>query len=143
MEWPDHGTIHYQLACYLALAEEAERALRHLEKAVAAEPAAAGWAAVDTDLQSLRGDPRYERIVTVAANDADPVQPDVEPAGIQGRPWFRRSPSQPNLTMPAPVIVLKLATGTAELLVLQAPLASRGPTNANTSVTSRVPEMPA
>jgi tetratricopeptide (TPR) repeat protein len=57
--WPGHGTIHYQLACYHALAGDREKALRHLEQAVRAEPRAAAWAAGDSDLDALRDDPAF------------------------------------------------------------------------------------
>jgi tetratricopeptide (TPR) repeat protein len=58
-EWPDHGMIHYQLACYLALAGRREEALFHIRKSVAAEPRAAGWAVDDRDLESIRDDPGF------------------------------------------------------------------------------------
>jgi len=58
-EWPDHGSIHYQLACYNALAGHRAEALDHLRTAVANEPEAASWAASDADLDSIRADPRF------------------------------------------------------------------------------------
>jgi tetratricopeptide (TPR) repeat protein len=58
-EWPQHGTLHYQLACYHALAGRRERALAHLAIAVRNEPQAAGWAAGDADLDSIRDDPTF------------------------------------------------------------------------------------
>jgi tetratricopeptide (TPR) repeat protein len=58
-EWPQHGTLHYQLACYRALAGRREQALEHLAIAVQNEPKAAAWAAGDADLDSIRDDPTF------------------------------------------------------------------------------------
>jgi tetratricopeptide (TPR) repeat protein len=58
-EWPDHGSIHYQLACYNALAGHRAEALDHLRAAVANDPEAASWAASDADLDSIRADPGF------------------------------------------------------------------------------------
>jgi len=60
-EWPRHGTLHYQLACYHALAGRRGRALEHLAIAVENEPQAAGWAAGDSDLDSIRDDPTFPK----------------------------------------------------------------------------------
>jgi tetratricopeptide (TPR) repeat protein len=60
-EWPDHGVIHYQLACYHALAGHREPALHHLGLAVANEPRAATWAQSDSDLDSVRDAPDFAR----------------------------------------------------------------------------------
>lgn len=57
--WPDHPVIHYQLACYQALAGDAEEALDHLERAVAADPRAKEWASEDGDLDPIRDHPRF------------------------------------------------------------------------------------
>jgi hypothetical protein len=56
---PDHPVIHYQLACYHALAGHPDEALDHLGQAVAGDPRARGWAAGDRDLDGLRDHPRY------------------------------------------------------------------------------------
>lgn len=58
-EHPDHPSLHYNLACYAALAGEPDRALEHLNRAVEGNPQARSWAATDTDLDSIRSDPRY------------------------------------------------------------------------------------
>ncbi len=60
-EWPQQGTLNYQLACYHALAGRREQALEHLEIAVENEPRAAGWAAEDSDLDSIRDDPAFPK----------------------------------------------------------------------------------
>jgi hypothetical protein len=53
-EHPHQGTLHYQLACFAALAGDPEMARRHLAIAFANEPRARGWAATDTDLDGVR-----------------------------------------------------------------------------------------
>jgi tetratricopeptide (TPR) repeat protein len=58
-EWPQQGTLQYQLACYHALAGRREQALEHLAVAVAREPRSARWAADDHDLDSIRDDPAF------------------------------------------------------------------------------------
>jgi tetratricopeptide (TPR) repeat protein len=58
-EWPDHPTVHYQLACYQALAGERDEALEHFERACAGDARVKEWARDDTDLDVLRSDPRF------------------------------------------------------------------------------------
>ena len=58
-EWPDSGQLHYQLACFHALAGRREQALEHLAIAVANDPRAAGWAQEDADFDSIRADPAF------------------------------------------------------------------------------------
>jgi tetratricopeptide (TPR) repeat protein len=60
-EWPQQGTLNYQLACYHALAGRREQALAHLAIAVENEPRAAGWASDDSDLDAIRDDPAFPR----------------------------------------------------------------------------------
>jgi mannose-6-phosphate isomerase-like protein (cupin superfamily) len=54
---PDHGTLHYALACEAALAGDRERALGHLRTAFANDPRTREWARTDSDLDGLRDDP--------------------------------------------------------------------------------------
>jgi tetratricopeptide (TPR) repeat protein len=61
-EWPEHGVIHYQLACYHALAGHRDEALAHLRRALAAEPRAREWARGDTDFDSIRSDPEFPEL---------------------------------------------------------------------------------
>ncbi len=56
---PDHPVIHYQLACYHALAGRRAEALAALRVAVEGEPRTRAWAADDADLDSIRDDPAY------------------------------------------------------------------------------------
>jgi tetratricopeptide (TPR) repeat protein len=58
-QYPDHPTLHYQLACYHALAGHRDDALEHLRVAEAGNPRVLEWANDDSDLDSLRDDPRY------------------------------------------------------------------------------------
>jgi tetratricopeptide (TPR) repeat protein len=57
---PDHGTIHYVLGCERALAGRADEAIEHLRIAFERDPRTRGWAEDDEELESLRGDPRFE-----------------------------------------------------------------------------------
>ena len=57
-EWPEHPMLHYQLACYRALAGDRERAVEHLQIAYAGDERTRAWAAEDEDLASVREDPR-------------------------------------------------------------------------------------
>ena len=56
-DWPEHGMLNYQLACYYALAGDRADALRHLRTAFANDPRTRRWAAEDDDLVSVRDDP--------------------------------------------------------------------------------------
>ena len=51
----DSGGLHYQLACYAALAGQEKRAREHLTRAFELDARAREWAARDEDLDSLRG----------------------------------------------------------------------------------------
>jgi tetratricopeptide (TPR) repeat protein len=51
---PEHGTLHYHLACYAARDGRLELAREHLDKALAGDPRAREWAAIDDDLAPLR-----------------------------------------------------------------------------------------
>jgi tetratricopeptide (TPR) repeat protein len=58
-DYPEHPTLHYQLACYNALAGHPDEALEHLRIAKAGNPQVLEWANDDADLDSIRDDPRY------------------------------------------------------------------------------------
>jgi hypothetical protein len=53
-EHPDHPLIHYQLACYHALAGRPAEARRSLDIAFAGDERTRAWAADDEDLATLR-----------------------------------------------------------------------------------------
>jgi tetratricopeptide (TPR) repeat protein len=61
-QWPDHPVIHYQLACFHALAGDTEHALDHFERAIAGDSRVREWASSDSDLDSLRDDLRFAAI---------------------------------------------------------------------------------
>jgi quercetin dioxygenase-like cupin family protein len=56
---PGTPSIVYNLACAEALAGETDAALGHLNEAVAAEPGLGETARTDSDLDSIRDDPRF------------------------------------------------------------------------------------
>jgi tetratricopeptide (TPR) repeat protein len=51
---PEHPLIHYQLACYRALAGRLDEAREHLDIAFAGDERTRKWAAEDEDLAALR-----------------------------------------------------------------------------------------
>jgi tetratricopeptide (TPR) repeat protein len=55
--YPDHGTLHYALACELALLDRRPEALEHLRIAFENDPRTRAWSESDSDLDSLRDDP--------------------------------------------------------------------------------------
>jgi len=56
-QFPDHGQLHYQLACFRSLAGELDVAARHLRRAVASDRRAWEWLEDDADLNGLRDVP--------------------------------------------------------------------------------------
>ena len=53
--YPDNPSLHYNLACYAALAGRREDALRaHRDRASSGSPETREWAAGDSDLDSIR-----------------------------------------------------------------------------------------
>jgi len=58
--YPDHGSLHYALACEQALLGDRERALGHLRVAFTNDPRTREWARDDSDLDSLRDDPVFD-----------------------------------------------------------------------------------
>jgi hypothetical protein len=59
--YPDHGSIHYALACYAARLDRRDQALEHLRTAFADDPRTREWAVGDSDLDSIRDDPDFPR----------------------------------------------------------------------------------
>jgi tetratricopeptide (TPR) repeat protein len=53
-DWPDHPLIHYQLACFHALAGRLDEARASLAIAFAGDERTHAWAAEDEDLAALR-----------------------------------------------------------------------------------------
>lgn len=56
------GVVRYNLACYLALSGEKDRAIEILRDALRLHPGLTEWSRQDTDLASLHGLPEYERL---------------------------------------------------------------------------------
>ncbi len=60
---PENSTAHYNLACSLALSRRPTDALRTLEKAVVLGYHDLEWMNRDPDLATLKGHPRFEKIL--------------------------------------------------------------------------------
>jgi hypothetical protein len=58
-DWPEHGLLNYQLACYCALAGRGDEAVRHLAKAFVGDARTREWAGGDADLDPIRERPDY------------------------------------------------------------------------------------
>jgi tetratricopeptide (TPR) repeat protein len=61
--YEDKSVLLYNLACAEALLGEADEALKHLRLAIDSRPAAAEWAREDSDLASIRDDPRFAQLL--------------------------------------------------------------------------------
>jgi tetratricopeptide (TPR) repeat protein len=55
----DSASLHYNLACYASLAGNGDRAIEHLRRAFDLDRVTREWAAQDSDLDSIRSDPRF------------------------------------------------------------------------------------
>jgi hypothetical protein len=66
--YPDNPSVLYTLACFESLNGETDAALEHLRQAAAHEPKVADWSKDDSDLDPIRGDPRFESAVAGKAN---------------------------------------------------------------------------
>jgi tetratricopeptide (TPR) repeat protein len=62
-ELPDNASVHFNGACYAALAGENERALELLQRALELEPSLAEKARTDPDLDALRAEPSFAQLV--------------------------------------------------------------------------------
>jgi tetratricopeptide (TPR) repeat protein len=60
---PGNASLLYDLACLDALQGRVEEAFDHLRAALDAQPRYREYAAKDSDLESLRGDPRFSELV--------------------------------------------------------------------------------
>jgi tetratricopeptide (TPR) repeat protein len=65
-EKPDYWAVHYNAGCFEALAGDADAALGHLRRAreLDTEGESAQYFREDGDLDPLRGDPRFEELLT-------------------------------------------------------------------------------
>ena len=57
--YPEDDALHYNMACLEARTGDREKALQHLLRAVRLDPEVAEWAQDDSDLDAIRGDPRF------------------------------------------------------------------------------------
>lgn len=62
-QYPGHPAIIYGLACIAARRGNADEAFEQLAKTLAADPKMAKWAKTDSDLDSIRDDPRFAELV--------------------------------------------------------------------------------
>jgi hypothetical protein len=63
-EYPDAAATHYNLACFRALAGDPEGALDALERAAEMDSESVRkWGESDSDLDSIRDDPRFKELV--------------------------------------------------------------------------------
>ena len=60
---PDNATAHYNLACSLALSKKRPDALRSLRKAVSLGYDDLDWMRQDPDLEILKDDPAFQRLL--------------------------------------------------------------------------------
>jgi tetratricopeptide (TPR) repeat protein len=56
---PDHGSTHYNAACFFAQVGERELALEHLRRSLELDPKTREWARTDRDLDPIRDDPSF------------------------------------------------------------------------------------
>ena len=59
---PDEPLLHYNLACYWSLADNAAKALDELALALDLDPDLRALIADESDFDGLRGDPEFERL---------------------------------------------------------------------------------
>lgn len=61
---PKEALLHYNLACYLSLAGQKERAIGHLSKAFALDPSYRGMVEGERDFDPIRSDPDFQALVS-------------------------------------------------------------------------------
>jgi uncharacterized Ntn-hydrolase superfamily protein len=66
----DQGDAYYDLACFYSVSARPDQALQNLEKAFLLNPSLKAYSLNDTDLEPLRGNPRYQAMVKDAAPQA-------------------------------------------------------------------------
>ena len=71
-EHPDEALLHYNLACYWSLAANSPKALDALTLALELDPRLHTLVTQESDFDSLRGDPKFERLVKGCAHQPEP-----------------------------------------------------------------------
>lgn len=64
---PKEAILHYNLACYLSLAGDKGRALRHLSKAFTFDPGYRGMVESEPDFDPIRSDPGFQALLSTVA----------------------------------------------------------------------------
>ncbi|MEJ2588474.1 MAG: tetratricopeptide repeat protein [Deltaproteobacteria bacterium] len=62
---PDYVDPYYNMACLLAIENQAQESLRYLKKAVSLYPSVKAWACEDSDLRSLQNLPEFRKLVGI------------------------------------------------------------------------------
>ena len=75
---PEDGAVLYGIACVYALLGEDERALDALEKGIHAGFGRREWTEKDPDFASLRGSPRFRKLLETMPSHFGPVRPSEE-----------------------------------------------------------------
>ena len=60
---PESGALHYNLGCLEAVTGNRDAALANLRRAIELRPELAKWTREDTDLDGIRHDPEFDRLV--------------------------------------------------------------------------------
>ena len=81
---PDNPTVHYNLACSLALTGSPVSALEALEEAVRLGYTDGGYLLEDSDLASLRADPRFQVLVRKLQESVATEHPPAGPTAGPG-----------------------------------------------------------
>ena len=79
--YPQYAMAVYNIACCEALAGHPEDAIAHLRSSIERNPDVKEWAAGDSDLDSLREDPRFQELFAVGRRHGDGDRAAVELPG--------------------------------------------------------------
>lgn len=76
---PEDAGVRYNVACLFAVAGRSERAIACLEEAVRSGFGNRQWLERDPDIDALRDDPRFKRLLFSMDGDAAPTEADPQP----------------------------------------------------------------
>jgi tetratricopeptide (TPR) repeat protein len=68
---PTNATAHYNLACSLALSKRPSEALESLQHAIDLGYSDADWMLQDPDLEELKGNPRFQKLLQRLEENAE------------------------------------------------------------------------